>query len=770
MSLLRDLSIDVSTLSPLAATAFAWHIAGATRVTVIAKATFEIVPSASAKLVRPEPLCSEDKYDPSTSALRTASEMSPHLPNAGIVLSGSAYVPPGADRVTVSLGIHRYGWLVHKRVVLPSPRAASAAEPAVRMPLGSAGFGPVSASVSPRRDLTPHIVPHPLGVPQLPPNVDFRYFQSAPPDQQCAYLEGDEWIMLEGVHPTSTLLRTQLPSVRAEARLWLPPTAESAASERGLRLVADTVLVDTDRLVLQMVWRGHIEVSRADVPAGMTAYVGLSRPDAAVDFPRRPPRPKPALAGTTAVSDVEIARSREAAAAPFRIGGPDAIRAAPAAIPGAPFQRPSPSSPPAPVVPVSAAVFETVAIAPSVVVTEALSAKPDVIVGVPETPSDGPTGRKRPRPVLGQTLEQRDKPPDRPIAPFAIADAGVSRGPTAPIPGAPFLAPPGEGASNEFVAVEPPPPLPEIPAPSGVFETVALAPPVAPPAAFVSEPPPAPVEPAPPAAEPPPVAASIVESLAATAPVAAEPPPTTAAPTLRDTVVARVRSGTPMFDLNLVGADLSDLDLTGARLSQQNLRDVRFSQSKLVGAELAGTDLTNVDLSKADLSGADLSGARMMRSNLTETRLVGASLERADLTGATLTQACLDQARLTETNLSGTQAVRASFRGALLGHADLRTARFSNANFDGANLDNVAAGRADFSGAQFVRASLANAVLRGVRMPAAMLAFANVTGADFRDADLRGANVHGVDRTTGKFGGANLRDIVDEPPPDAADE
>lgn len=811
MNFSSDLAIDVSTLAQVAAGAFAWHIAGATRVTVIAKATFEIVPSVAARLTSPEPLRADDVYDSTGQILCAATEMVPHIPNAGIVLSGSAYIPAGADRITVSLGIHRYGWLVHKRVVVPSHHRPPTTEPSIRVPLASAGFGPLSPTASPRREMTPHIVAHPSGVPQVHPNVDFRYFQSAPPDQQCVYLEGDEWIMLEGVHPSLSLVRTQLPSVRAEARLWLPATAESAPSERGLRLVADTVLVDTDRMLLQMVWRGHIEVSRAEAPMGMTAYVGLARPDAPVDFPRRAPRPKPVLAGTTAVSEQEIARSREAAAAPFRVAGPDASRASTPAIPGAPFQAnaSAPAAMPAPAVPpVPLAALGTVAITPAAFLGDnPQPAAPNAVIMPPEVAAEAGPGRKRPRPVLAQTLEQRDKPPERPIAPFAIADAGSSRASAAPIPGAPFLGsadlPPIVPPSADITTTALPheaytPPvrrdLPEAQPPKPIAPMLTSAPAFVPPPVFV--PPPtfvpeqnpvalvAPVPPQPPVA---PVmlgaptvstipTASLVSELPAPSvaapaepPHAPGPPAAAAAPTLRDTVVARARAGASMHDLNLVGADLSDLDLTGARLSQQNLSDVRFVKCKLSGAELSGADLTNVDFSRADLSGADLSGARLMRANLTEARFVGASLERADLTGATAAQACFEHARLVGTNLSSVQAASASFRGASLGGADLRTARCSGANFDGASLENVVAARADFSGARFVRASLGNAALRGARLPGAVLAFANVSGADFRDADLRGANLHRVDRASAKLAGANLRDIVESAPPESSE-
>jgi len=71
--------------------------------------------------------------------------------------------------------------------------------------------------------------------------------------------------------------------------------------------------------------------------------------------------------------------------------------------------------------------------------------------------------------------------------------------------------------------------------------------------------------------------------------------------TLRNTVLAAVKSGADLRSANLRSADLSGADLSGADLRSADLS----------GADLSGADLSGADLRSADLSGADLSGANL---------------------------------------------------------------------------------------------------------------------------------------------------------------
>ena len=46
-------------------------------------------------------------------------------------------------------------------------------------------------------------------IAEIPDDFDFAYFQSAPSDQRCESLRGDEWILLEGLHPSLAVIRSR---------------------------------------------------------------------------------------------------------------------------------------------------------------------------------------------------------------------------------------------------------------------------------------------------------------------------------------------------------------------------------------------------------------------------------------------------------------------------------------------------------------------------------------------------------------------------------
>jgi hypothetical protein len=79
-----------------------------------------------------------------------------------------------------------------------------------------------------------------------------------------------------------------------------------------------------------------------------------------------------------------------------------------------------------------------------------------------------------------------------------------------------------------------------------------------------------------------------------------------AAASLKDAVLAAIKSGADLSGANLSGANLSGANLSGADLSRANL----------YGADLSGADLSGADLSRANLYGANLSGANLSGADL----------------------------------------------------------------------------------------------------------------------------------------------------------
>ncbi|MFO0758397.1 MAG: DUF2169 domain-containing protein [Byssovorax sp.] len=669
--------IPVTALDPLSAAAFPWRSGGALRLTNAAKASFDFVHEGEARMGAPAPLAQQDRARGAAAALDEASEMAPHLPSCGVTLRGHA-TARGAPTpvVNVSLGVYRGRWLVHKRLVVrgevgpagPAPftsvplvyeralggpgvqaNPAGTASPNIVNPADPrvpAGFGPIPPTWAPRALFAPR-APAPSFPAEVPADLDPRYFHAAPPDQQCDYLEGGEYVILEGVHPTHEVIRTRLPALSASARVWLPSPSGGPPVEQPVRMVADTLSIDADAMAISLVWRGQIELPFTEVPRSLSILVGLSRPDAPAAFPRQPPRVRSTFAGTTAVNDAEVARARAQAAAPFAVAEAGSARAPAAPIPGSPFQQAPPIAP-APL-PVIAPALAPIAPAPIVTTREEASA-PIAIPAAPP-PEDAPNpllpGR-RARSPFAATLEQRGKPPERPIAPFPIAGAQGPRSASAPIPGAPFQEVPA--APVEIVSRgHDPPPLGEL-----AQQVLGRARDRKPMLDLA-------------------LAGADLRGLDLRAALLERQPLRGAR--LAGCCLASAR----LAGADLEGADLSGADLTGADLTGASLGGACFDGADLAGARLGGVRGTGVRLAGASLAGADLKTARLPGAIFDGARLDGASAVRCDLSGARFLRADLGEASLRGSKLQGAVFAWSTARG-----ADLR-----DANLEGANLHGV---------------------------------------------------------------------------------
>lgn len=256
-----------------------------------------------------------------------------------------------------------------------------------------------------------------------------------------------------------------------------------------------------------------------------------------------------------------------------------------------------------------------------------------------------------------------------------------------------------------------------------------------------------------------------------------------AAKRLREEVIERLREGQSLAGRDLTGADLSHLDLrgadlagalleaaalTGADLAGANLEGAVLARADLVGANLTGAklagvnlgaarlcdakapggvDLTGAVLAEADLSGADLRGALLSNADLSEAIVPG-----ADLRGVTATQLIVMKCDLSGAELSGANLQKCLFFEVNVEDADLRGANLSasvfvmgkgdRARLEGATLDNLRLVKgSSFAGASFRGASLRAANLRGARLAESDLTEANLSSAELSEADLTGARL-----------------------------
>jgi hypothetical protein len=303
--------MNVVSLCPLRVGSLAWQQSrGAWMLTVVCKATFELLPGESRLYHEQEYPNEDDNFwnDDRERSLHSPSDLAPFKPRADVLLVGNAYAPQGkpvrslvsrlivgevdkaieiyCDRSFGPDGVVREG-ARFTRMPLRYERAAGGADTAnpvgIRMdgrpdvyggvavpnlqPPGvsiasrsdlieAIGYGPIAPSWPGRRA---KLGPHAQGWldtgwqhEPLPPEVDPSYWCAAPRDQQLAALRDNERIVLENLHAAHPRLVTSLPGVR--------PRAFVDRSGQEVALAADTLWIDTDRAICTLTWRGRVPV------------------------------------------------------------------------------------------------------------------------------------------------------------------------------------------------------------------------------------------------------------------------------------------------------------------------------------------------------------------------------------------------------------------------------------------------------------------------------------------------------------------------------
>ena len=299
--------MDVVALSPVLAERLFWRRDPERwALTIVVKATFDLVPGEVRPSTQPLPLNTADVHEGGSASrgLIAPSDLVPFKARADLVLVGNAYAPHGRPVSTLTA---RFAvGAVDKSIVvlgnrLVSARGVGPALPFAKMPItyerASGGPGtsnpvgmprgerlpnlePVGWSASPRMEMSGAAVPPPpiafgpiapswperaakhrawrMDEP-LPEDFDPAFFNAAPTDQQTAFLRGDETIVLEHLHPDHAMLTTRLPGIvpRAFADRW-------RGAPEPIEMLADTLWIDTDRRKLALVWRGETTMASRD--------------------------------------------------------------------------------------------------------------------------------------------------------------------------------------------------------------------------------------------------------------------------------------------------------------------------------------------------------------------------------------------------------------------------------------------------------------------------------------------------------------------------
>lgn len=307
---------------PCTAALVVWRLDGELRLTIIAKASFVIVPEQPMALAEPEPIVTAEVHHGNSVArsIRLSTENAPRVPRTDVILTGHACAPEGQPTrwIPARLAVFRERALLDKTIYVYGDDAGNV--PFERVPLvyerahGGLGFrdnplgtgilelssrpnlvhperadevacfAPISRTWPARRRLLGAEVRKAAEAasPEIHAGFDWSYFQVAPLDQRIDGLHGDEWLVLEGMSATNPRVRSRLPSARAEARLFgLPGTPDGAP----LALIADTLRVDADRMGCFVVWRADIAVPSEEALAGLRVVVGVETEQLAIQWP-----------------------------------------------------------------------------------------------------------------------------------------------------------------------------------------------------------------------------------------------------------------------------------------------------------------------------------------------------------------------------------------------------------------------------------------------------------------------------------------------------
>jgi hypothetical protein len=324
--------MDLIAQCPLRVASVVWRPGhGGYAFTVVTKATFELRPGLSPLAAAQDAAIEADVYTCEGGGLTLATDLVPFKKRPEVLVVGSAYAPEGrpAPSIVARLALPEIDKAIQVvgdqyaeeggRLSAPVPftrmplvweRAAGGpgTENPAGMPLGDPAWAdatgyvaapnllPVGVSLTSVGALVPPVSLGPIAPlwptraawlkghaegwspsrwheRPFPADIDIAYFNAAPVDQQRASPFGEETIYLENLHPRFARLSTRLAPVTPVA------TVDKGAGAEPLRMRCDTLVIDADRGLAILVWRGHVLLSSPD-EGGRVVVTSSSAPAA----------------------------------------------------------------------------------------------------------------------------------------------------------------------------------------------------------------------------------------------------------------------------------------------------------------------------------------------------------------------------------------------------------------------------------------------------------------------------------------------------------
>ncbi|WP_437872223.1 DUF2169 domain-containing protein [Sorangium sp. So ce363] len=300
----------VTSLPGAEAAAVSWRTQGQRYITIIVKASFAFTPGAAMWRTEPQEILRAEVHHGKNPArsVRFTGDLAPYLGRADVLFTGDAHAPDGAhvECLPVRLAVFGAGGCaLDKRLLVrdkkpfqrmplvyekaargangwENPFGIDASDGEARVldpqdPARPAGLGPIARAWPVRKRLLGKTRRETLEGPnaEIPAGFDWSYFQAAPPDQRTEYLRGDEWIVLENLHPAARRLEMRLPRARGVARihgLAAPP----ATGGDIIELSADTLRIDGAEQRCTVVWRQIVPVPDGHALAAVRIAAGVA--------------------------------------------------------------------------------------------------------------------------------------------------------------------------------------------------------------------------------------------------------------------------------------------------------------------------------------------------------------------------------------------------------------------------------------------------------------------------------------------------------------